>query len=60
VRLKSVFDPACDSFPNRLGLLFRVIESLDRRNGEIERHRFSPAAAWPTEPSISLDGAMFG
>jgi hypothetical protein len=30
--LKSVFDPACDPVPNRLGLLFRVIESLDRRN----------------------------
>jgi hypothetical protein len=32
LRLKSVFYPACDPVPNRLRLLFPVIESLDRRN----------------------------
>ena len=30
VPLKSVFDPALDPFPDRLGLLLRVIESLHR------------------------------
>jgi hypothetical protein len=36
VRLNSLFDPACDPCTNRLGLLFRVVESLDRRGRAVE------------------------
>jgi hypothetical protein len=40
--LNFLFDPAFDPASNRFGLLFRVIEGLDLRDGSIE-HRYSAA-----------------
>ena len=52
--LKSVFYPACDPVPNRLRLLFPVIESLDRRKAAITGAARSPRPPGPPRPQSKL------
>jgi hypothetical protein len=60
LRLKSVFYPACDPVPNRLRLLFPVIESLDRRNAARTGAARLRGRLARTKASIQVGGAMFG